>query len=435
MPTPLYDVLKTYAADKTARFHMPGHKGFPMPAPELAAVAAIDLTEITPTGNLFEAGEPFDSAHKLWADLFGFDHCQFLTGGSTMGIHTGLTLLARPGDQILVDRGCHRAVFNSLALLDLEPVYLERPWMPEHNQTGPFTPAMVEQALQTHPEIKTVCITSPSYSGLLSDIEGISKVIHAHGARLFVDGAHGAHLPFLGIDPFKGADVVAASAHKTLPALGQSALLFTNGIDPAEVRRTASLYGSSSPSYPLMASMDVARQWLLDHPEEYRRAVRRVGELREKYPSLGDGLPLDPARLTIKVKNGADFAEKLERRGIYPEMDDGGHVVFICTAMDDEENFSRLDRALTELRGEMGDCAPLPAPPIPERVCSIRQALFAPQEYLPLEDCRGRVAAAQLAPYPPGIPVVAPGEVISKKELSYFKQIGYNNLDVPVICR
>ena len=434
MPTPLYDTLETYAAGSPARFHMPGHKGFPMPAPELAAVAAIDLTEITPTGNLFEAGEPFDSAQQLWADLFGFDHCQFLTGGSTMGIHTGLTLLTRPGDRVLVDRGCHRAVFNSLALMDLEPVYLERPWMEEHNQTGPFTPELVEKALVSHPEIKTVCITSPSYSGLLSDIEGISRVIHAHGARLFVDGAHGAHLPFLGIDPFKGADVAAASAHKTLPALGQSALLFPNGIDPAEVRRTASLYGSSSPSYPLMASMDVARQWLTDHPEEYRRAARRVAELREKYPSLGEGLPLDPARLTIKVKDGADFSGKLEDRGIYPEMDDGGHVVFICTAMDSEENFRRLDRALTVLRGEMGDCVPLPAPPLPERVCSIRQALFARRETLPLEDCEGRVAAAQLAPYPPGIPVVAPGEVISKKELSYFKQIGYNNLDVPVIC-
>lgn len=434
MPTPLYDALHSYAAQKTARFHMPGHKGNPMPAPELAAVAAIDLTEITPTGNLFEAGEPFDSAQQLWADLFGFDHCQFLTGGSTMGIHTGLTLLCRPGDKILVDRGCHRAVFNALALMDLEPVYLERPWMPQHNQTGPFTPELVEKALLSHPEIKTVCITSPSYSGLLSDIEGISRVIHAHGGKLFVDGAHGAHLPFLEIHPFRGADVVAASAHKTLPAMGQSALLFTNGIDPAEVRRTASLYGSSSPSYPLMASMDVARQWLLDHPEEYRRAARRVAEFRAHYPALGEELPLDPARLTIKVKNGPEFAQKLEDWGIYPEMEDGGHVVFICTAMDTEENFARLDEALTRLRGEMGDCPPLPAPPMPQRVRSIRQALFAPQESLPLRDCEGRVAAGQLAPYPPGIPVVAPGEVISKKELSYFKQIGYNNQDVPVIC-
>ena len=432
MPTPLYDCLKTYAGLGTARFHMPGHKGHPMPAPELSALSAIDLTEIDGTGNLFEAGEPFDSAQKLWADLFGFDVCQFLTNGSTGGIHTGLTLLSRPGDKILVDRGCHRAVWNSLALLDLEPVFLERPWLPEHNQASCFSASDVEKALDNHPEITTICITSPTYSGLLSDIRGISQVVHAHGAKLFVDGAHGAHLPFLGLKPFEGADVVAVSAHKTLPAMGQSALLFASGIDPARVRRVATIYNSSSPSYPMMASMDLARQWLLDHPEQYEYAARRVAELREKFPSLS-GLPQDPARLTVKVKNGPDFSEKLEQRGIYPEMDDGGHVVFICTASDTKEDFDRLEQALDELSGEMGDCEPLPAPPLPERVLTPREALFSTQDTLPLSECLGRVSACQLAPYPPGVPVVAPGEIISQKELSYLKKIGYNKQDVQVV--
>ena len=127
MPTPLYDALREYAAGNPLRFHMPGHKGKFLPAPELAGLAAIDLTELASTGNLYEAGEPFHSAQRLWAELFGFDCCQFLTGGSTMGIHTGLALCARPGERVLVDRGCHRAAFNALALLDLEPVWLERP--------------------------------------------------------------------------------------------------------------------------------------------------------------------------------------------------------------------------------------------------------------------------------------------------------------------
>ena len=433
MPTPLYDCLKNYAAGNPARFHMPGHKGAFLPGPEFSALAPLDVTEITPTGNLFQAGEPFDSAQQLWADLFGFDLCQFLTGGSTMGIHTALALLCRPGDKLLVDRGCHRAVFNAMALLDLEPVFLERPWLTEENQTGPFTAQQVEQALEAHPECKTVCITSPTYSGLLSDIPNISRAIHARGGKLFVDGAHGAHLPFLGIKkPFAGADVVVVSAHKTLPALGQTALLFVNGMDHDRVRRAASIYGSSSPSYPMLASMDLARQWLLDHPGEYERAVNWVARLREEFPSLG-GYPLDPARLTIRVKNGPELAQKLEGCGIFPEMEDGGHVVFICTAMDSEESFLRLERALEGLRGELGRCDPLPPPPMPERVLSPRQALFAPQEGRPLSDCLGRVAACQLAPYPPGIPVVAPGERIGKKELSYFMQIGYNDQDVALV--
>lgn len=428
MPTPLYDVLVKYAAQAPARFHMPGHKGTPLPAPELAGLASIDVTEIPGTGNLYEAGEPFDAAQKLWAEVFGFDCCQFLTGGSTMGIHTGLALFCRPGDKVLVDRGCHRAVYNALALLDLEPVFLERPWLADHNLAGPFCPGDVEKMLEANPDIKTVCITSPTYSGLLSDIWGISRVIHARGGKLFVDGAHGAHLPFLGVDAFAGADGVVVSAHKTLPAMGQSALLFTNGVDPDQVRRTASVYGSSSPSYPMMASLDLARQWLLDHPGAYRRTADRVGELRNRFPSLGADLPLDPCRLTLKVQDGPTFARALEKRGIYPEMEDGGHVVSICTASDSEENFRRLEEGLEELRDRMGNCAPLPAPPLPERVLSPRQALFSPNEGRILADCEGKVSAVQIAPYPPGVPVVAPGERIGKKELSYLRQIGYNTM-------
>lgn len=435
MSTPLYDALRDYAAQNPARFHMPGHKGRPLPAPELAGLPAIDVTEIPGTGNLYEAGEPFDSTQTLWADIFGFDHCQFLTGGSTMGIHTGLTLFCKPGDQVLIDRGCHRAVYNALALLDLEPVFLERPWRTEDNLVAPFSQEDVEKALENHPEIKTVCITSPTYAGMLSNVAGISKQVHKRGGKLFVDGAHGAHLPFLGVDAFSGADGVVVSAHKTLPAMGQTALLFTNGVDPEQVRRTAALYGSSSPSYPMMASMDLARQWLLDHPEDYLRATARVADLRKKFPSLGEGVFCDPARLTIKVKDGPAFARTLEGMGVYPEMEDGGHVVFIVTASDREEDLDRLERALEQLRDQMGDCVPLPAPPMPERALSPRAALFSSTETLSLVDSLGRVAACQLAPYPPGVPVVAPGEVISKKELSYFREIGYNIREVQVVAR
>jgi lysine decarboxylase len=434
MPTPLYDVLRAYAAQGPARFHMPGHKGKPLPAPELAALSALDVTEIPSTGNLYEAGEPFDSAQRLWAEQFGFDHCQFLTGGSTMGIHTGLTLFCRPGDQVLIDRGCHRAVYNALALLDLEPVFLERPWLADHSLVAPFGRADVEKMLDAHPKIKTVCITSPTYSGMLSDISGITHTVHAHGGKLFVDGAHGAHLPFLGIDAFSGADGVVVSAHKTLPAMGQSALLLTRGVAPDRVRRAAALYGSSSPSYPMMASLDLARQWLLDHPAAYPQAAERVARLRERVPSLGGALPLDPTRLTIRAKRGAELTRALEARGIYPEMEDGGHVVLICTAQDSQEDWDRLEGALEELHDLLGDCPPLPPPPLPQRAMSPREALFAPTVTLPLEECEGRIAACQLAPYPPGVPVVAPGEVISKKELSYLRQIGYNNRETDVVA-
>ena len=429
MPTPLYDAVKKYADQEPFRFHMPGHKGGPVPLmAELKWMTPIDLTELPPTGNLYEGGEPFASAQALWAKEFGFEYCQFLTGGSTQGIHTGLALCCPPGSKVLVDRNCHRAVFNAMALLDLEPIYLERPWLGEESLIGPISPETVENMLCQCPKIKTVCITAPTYAGVLSDVGTISRLVHAHGGKLFVDGAHGAHLPFLGQAPFWEADGVVVSAHKTLPTLGQGALLFTNGMDPDRVRQLASVFGTSSPSYPIMASMDTAREWMVKWGHhDYRRTALRVAQLREQFPSLREKtLSLDPTRFVLSVQNGPAFTRALEKRGVYPEMEDGGHVVFICTPFDNSFSLSALERRLEELREQMGPCPPIPAPPLPEQAMSPRQALFAPSRVWPLEDCEGEVAACQIAPYPPGVPVVAPGEVISKKSLAYLKQIGYN---------
>ena len=433
--TPLYDTIRTFAAQNPIRLHMPGHKGKSLPIPELSPAAALDFTEVGPTGNLFEGGAPFEEAQALWARDFNMDCCQFLTGGSTLGLHTALALTCRPGERVLIDRGCHRAVYNALALLDLEPVYLERPWNETENIASPISPEDVENQLQNHPEIKTVCITSPTYSGLLSDVPKISHMVHAHGGTLIVDGAHGAHLPFLGLDAFAGADLLVCSAHKTLPALGQSALLFANGIDPDRVRRMTSVFGSSSPSYPMLVSLDGARAWMEGPGQvEYHRVARRTAGLRERFPSLGSALPLDPARLTLSAKDGPALARALEARNLWPEMEDGGHVVLILTGMDSEEDLDRLEGALEECRDRLGPCPPIPAPPMPERVCSPREAMFAPTEKLPLEACAGRVSAVQLAPYPPGVPVVAPGERITEKELAYFRKIGYNNKAISVIA-
>ena len=446
MPTPLYDALRAYAAREPARFHMPGHKGKPLPLAELNALAPLDVTELDGTGNLYEPGEPFDTAQALWAERFGFDRCQFLTGGSTQGVHTGLALCCAPGDRILLDRGSHRSAFHAMALLDLSPVWLERPWLEQENLTGPVSPEAVERALDRHPDIKTVCITTPTYAGVLSDVEAISKIVHARGARLLVDGAHGAHLLFLGLDPFRGADAAVVSAHKTLPALGQTALLFVNGFASDRVRELASVFGTSSPSYPLMASLDAARDWMeREGVREYESAAARVAELREKFPSLrpgdpacgdpicGGGFTLDPTRLVLKAKDGPAFARALEDRGIIPEMSDAGHVILICTCQDNDPVFQRLEQALDELRPLLGDCPPLPPPPLPEMALTPRQALFAPRETVELARSAGRIAAGQIAPYPPGVPVIAPGERIEKKHLAYLTEIGYNSCTVAVI--
>ena len=380
--TPLYDALRAFAAARPLRMHMPGHKGRPLPAPELAGLSALDFTELPPTGDLFSGGDAIEAAEALWAKVFRMAHCLFLTGGATQGVQAALALACRPGDAVLLDRGSHRSAYNALALLDLRPVYLERPWLPQAGVTGPVSPQSVEQALKTRPDIKTVCITSPTYYGVLSDLPALAAVCRAHGAVLVVDGAHGAHLPFLGNFDLAAADLAVVSAHKTLPAPGQSALLLaggsrTAGASPrptadalasrcftqAELRWAASLTGSSSPSYVLMAALDVCRAYMeAEGAAAYRETAEAVAALRRHYPSLTEGdAPLDPARFVLRCSGGFAAQERMEALGVWPEMADAGHVVFIPTCADGPEQFARLRAALDSL--PPGECPPFPPPP------------------------------------------------------------------------
>lgn len=437
MSTPLYDTLRALAAEKPLRLDMPGHHGGPLPG-GFPWPSGIDFTENGATGDLYGDGaDAIQAAEALWASRLGFDSCLFLTGGSTQGIHAGMALLAGGGGAVALDRGSHRSAYHALALLDLTPRFLVRPWLAEDGVAGPISPEMVGQTLDSHPEIKTACITSPTYYGVLSDIPAIAAACHSRGAKLMVDAAHGAHLPFLGYGGFRAADVVVMSAHKTLPVPGQAALLLANGFGLDQLQRWGSVYGTSSPSYVLMAALDAVRDYMEgEGAARYRGTARLVDGLRRRWPALaeGDGLSLDPTRLTLSSPDGFALARALRRGGVYPEMADRGHVVCILTCADGEREAARLGQALgqTALTGPCAPCPPLPG--IPETALTPRQALFAPREGVPLAGSAGRISACQIAPYPPGVPVVAPGEVIEKKYLAYLKEIGYNRDVTEVIC-
>ena len=427
--TPLYDALTAFAARDPLRMHMPGHKGKPLLG--LDNLAAIDFTELPPTGNLFDGGGAIGEAEELWAKVFHMDSCLFLTGGSTQGVLAALTLACNPGDTVLLDRGSHRSAYNALALLDLKPVYLDRPWLDQAGVTGPISPERVEEQLTAHPEIKALCLTSPTYYGVLSDLPALAEVMHRRGGVLVVDGAHGAHLPFLGDYGLNAADLLVVSAHKTLPAPGQTALLFSNGtFSHADLRRAGSIYGSSSPSYAMMAALDLCRAHMLEGgADAYRKTAEEVDRLRNTFPALTEEVaPLDHTRLVVCAPDGYAAQDALEGRNVWPEMAEGGHVVFIPTCADGRSDFARLEEALRQV--DLGPCPGYPTPPEPpEMVLTPRQALFAPRKSLPLEQAEGQVAACQVAPYPPGVPVIAPGERVDKKSIAYLKQIGYNTLE------
>ena len=233
---------------------MPGHKGAFLPCPELAPLARLDVTEIPPTGNLYEDLSPIREAQALWARRMGAEYCQFLTGGSTMGIHTALTLCCPRGAGCWWTGAGHRSTFHALALLDLDPIFLPRPWLAEEGVAGPFPPGCEKNAG-----------SRSNYQNCLYYITNLLRIVVGYSRhcgssprpRWKTGGGRCPRSPseILGMDAYRGADAVVVSAHKTLPAMGQAALLFTNGIDPEQVRRTAAIYGTSSPSYPILASL------------------------------------------------------------------------------------------------------------------------------------------------------------------------------------
>lgn len=432
MNTPLYHALRDLAEKDHLRMHMPGHKG--KAAEALFSVMAIDYTEITPTGNLYTGEGPIAQAEALAARAYGAEHACFLTGGSTQGILAGMALCAKPGDTVLIDRNTHKSFFHAMALLDLKPVYLKRP-----------EAALVAQLLAQHEEIKTVCVTSPTYYGVIADIEGIACICREHGAKLLVDEAHGAHFPFVGMGACaagRGAAVSVCSAHKTLPALGGSAILFADGtFSPAQMREKTALFGTSSPSYPIMASIDWARGYLEGEGcAAYRRAAKDVCALRTEINARGifhalceeDGVKLDPTRLTVDTArgglSGARAGALLETWGIYPEMANRECVVFIITCNDTREELQTLGTALRRLEEYATQEHPLPCPALPEseRCTTIREAVFGEKRYLPLREGQGCISAASVAPYPPGVPVIAPGERITREILDYLRAIDYD---------
>ena len=440
--TNFYDSLAEFAAGQPLRLCMPGHKGKALPMEEWNALAPLDFTELGPTGDLYGGDDWLEDAQRLWAWDWGMNAAFFATGGSTQGIFTLLNLFTRPGDTVLIDRVSHRSIHNACALFDLHPVWLERPWLENCAVTGAISPASVENALAAHPECTAVVVTSPTYYGILSNLDEIARICANFGAKLLVDGAHGAHLPLvlegaqnclLGHNPYAACDGVTVSAHKTLAAPGQTALIFTNGVCMDAVRSASSLTSTTSPSFAMLAALDKLRPWMWDSRPEWQRVAARCAGLRRDYPCLPveDGL-LDPCRVVLQVEDGRALAGQLEQRNIFVEMSDNYHVVCIFTAADSDADFDRFRQALDGLglRGREAACPNLAAPPIPEQVLSPRQARFAPGRRVRLGEAEGLIAAEPIAPYPPGVPVAAPGERLTKKVIEYLEELCYDDNSV-----
>ncbi len=423
--TPLFDALRRHTDQGSASFHTPGHKG----RLDFGG-AAFDLTELPDTGSLYDGGDAIEASERLYAEAFGAGASFYSAGGCTLCIQTMLLLgCGGVGGRLLMARNAHLSAVNAAVLLDLDPVWF---WPEAGGQ-----PAVenLDEKLKTHPGIQAVYVTSPNYAGQTADIAGMAALCHDRGLPLLVDNAHGSHLGAFGMHPLAlGADMTADSAHKTLPVLTGGAALHLSkgwvaGKDSAALRRRAkaamALFGSTSPAFPVLASLDRAQDWWRrEGPDAYRQTAVRVGALRRIALGAGFEVPgeerADPARLTLKTArlglSGLRAAESFRRLSCEPEYADRERLVFIVTPFNTEEELRRLGTAIQEVPALCVKGGPEAFDPfecgLPAKRMSPRQAALAPCEEIPSGQAAGRIAARTICPCPPGIPAVMPGEEI-----------------------
>lgn len=437
MNTPVADFVQRYAKAGTARLHMPGHKGRCFLGCE-----PWDITEIHGADALYEAEGILAESEQNAAALFGSQRTCYSTEGSSQCIRAMLYLaVAASGSHTVVAaRNVHRAFVSAAALLDLEIRWL---W-PEESRSlcgCPISPAQLEETLNSLPEPPAaVYLTSPDYLGGMAQIPALAQVCHQHGTLLLVDNAHGAYLRFLqpSLHPLDlGADLCCDSAHKTLPVLTGGAYLHLSPTAPAQLAPLAKsalgLFGSTSPSYLTLASLDLCNRYLAEgYPQRLAEAVERLAELREKLTAAGWRVePSDPLRVTVAAPRGVtgqELAGQLRRQGVECEYADRDFLVLMATPENTPEELAQAAAALGQCLGEANP------PQLPlargERACSIRQAAFAPRETVDAAHSLGRVCGLPTVGCPPAIPIAVSGERITPEALALFAYYGIEQVEV-----
>lgn len=426
----LFDRLSQYSRSGALPMHMPGHKRNVSAFPWLSGLAERDITEIQGFDNLNDPEGLFRDLETGAAALWGASDSVCLVNGSTLGILAAVLSQLERGRELLMCRDCHMSVYHAAQLARAATHYLVPKRHPELNIPLSVTPEEVASALELHPQTRLVCVTSPTYQGVISDIKSIAGVCHKKGVPLLVDEAHGAHLGFAGFPAGAvrlGADIVVQSLHKTLPSLTQTAMLHINEglVDPAQVRRYVGMLQSSSPSYLLSASVDAcvrymraqgdasAERWLLSL-RDFRRGAAALKNIR--LWEGGDGVfALDPSKLLLISSPGLAGALR-DRYRIEPEYAQG-HMTLCMTGMGDMDgSLAYLLRALYAVGRTLPAYLPEKRPPLPlpRQALPIDAALRLPGGQVPLEDAVGRVSGDYVWSYPPGVPLIVPGEVIDR---------------------
>lgn len=443
MDTPICDFVREYARSNTCRMHMPGHKGN-----AFLGMEHLDITEIQGADSLYEAEGIIAKSEANASALFG---CKtfYSTEGSSQCIRAMLYLLSLYAKQqgrkplIAAVRNAHKAFLTAAALLDVDVVWLY-PAHPVSYLSCNLTPEELDKYLQNCREKPAaVYLTSPDYLGMIADIRSIAEVCHRHGVLLAVDNAHGAYLRFLpqSMHPMDlGADICCDSAHKTLPVLTGGAYLHISRRLPkayAEKAKAAmALFGSTSPSYLTLASLDACNQYLTENYSEKLRAyIACVKAAKAELSARGWQVEKsDPLRITLRAfpgMSGQALAEHLRKHGAECEYADRDHLVLMVTPENRAEDLGRLLAALSSLSPAPAQEIHLPMP-VSRQVVSIREAVMGASETIPACESVGRICASPLVACPPAIPIVVSGEVITQDAVALLDHYGIGQIEVLV---
>lgn len=425
---PLFEAVKKHAAKNARSFHTPGHKGrMPCGAPG-AAAARFDLTELEGLDNLAFPGGPIYKAQSKAAAAFGALHTHFLVNGSTNGVLAMIAAAAAAGEEIIIDRGCHISAFSALIFSGARPVYVRPDILPGWGLPLGISAKKVAAALKAHPRARAVFITSPNYFGLTAETEAIAALCRKKSIALLVDEAHGAHFAFHPALPKTamecGAALCAQSAHKTLPAFTQSALLHVGDEKMAAPAAAAiRLFQTSSPSYILMAGLDFAREFMENEGEQRLRAVLYAISRHMAGLGLLSHPGKDPTRLVLPAFKTGGFkaARRLaEEFNINVEMATERSVVCIAGVMDGEDDIKALADAFSKLNPGAAANSEISPPPSMKAAKSPREAFYSPSLTLPLSKAVGRCSRGAVFAYPPGAAIIAPGEIITFEAVNYI---------------
>ena len=434
MDTPICDFVREYAESGTLRLHMPGHKGASM-----LGMEQLDITEISGADSLYEAEGIIARSEENASRLFG---CRSLysTEGSSQCIWAMLYLamIAAKGQgrstRIAAGRNAHKTFLTAAALLELEVTWMYPREHPNYLSCI-LTPAELEAWLIAE-QPTAVYLTSPDYLGNLADIRGLAEVCHRHGVLLLVDNAHGAYLKFLpkSCHPMDlGADLSCDSAHKTLPVLTGGAYLHLSGeLDAAvgdQAKNALMLFGSTSPSYLILQSLDRINRYLSCYPDLLKNFLPYVEALKDRLSDCGYRLyGQEPLKITIETKpfgyTGDRLADLLREAGMEPEFADRDHLVLMLTPELGTDSLERIAQTLCAIPPH---ASIIEAPPVfrpARRSLSIREAMLSPSELLPVEDCIGRILAVPTVGCPPAVPILVCGEVVDAHAVECFRYYG-----------